>query len=276
MSPDTDVRRPAVAGTFYPAGADELRIMVERMLAAVDASPLPATAAIAPHAGLIYSGQCAAHVWKRVAIPDIVVVLAPNHTGLRDNLAGASAWDHGVFRTPLGDVPIAQEFLARVEAKCALLRHDPVAHLREHAIEVELPFVQELAPGVRLAPIVIAWDRWEPSRELAVALAATIAESAERVLLVASSDMTHYESAKSAERKDRLAFEQIGRLDGARLLDVCHKEQVTMCGRAPAAIVLESARLLGATQAEIVDYRHSGLVTGDDSDVVAYAGVVLN
>ncbi|MDH3456764.1 MAG: AmmeMemoRadiSam system protein B [Gemmatimonadota bacterium] len=276
MFPDADVRRAAVAGMFYPAGADELRIMVERMLAAVDASPSPATAAISPHAGLIYSGQCAAHVWKRVAIPEIVVVLAPNHTGLRDNLAGASAWDRGVFRTPLGEIPVAHEFLGRVEAKCSLLRHDPVAHLREHAIEVELPFLQELRSGARLAPIVIAWDRWEPSRELAAALATTIAESEEGVLLVASSDMTHYESADSAKRKDRLALDQVERLDGAGLLEVCHKEHVTMCGRAPAAIVLEASRLLGATRAEVVDYRHSGMVTGDDSDVVAYAGVVLN
>jgi AmmeMemoRadiSam system protein B len=276
MLRNTDIRRSAVAGTFYPAGADELRQMVSEMLEAVDAAPVPAPGAIAPHAGLIYSGQCAAHVWKRIQIPETVVILAPNHTGLRDTPGGASGWNRGAFRTPFGEIPIAEQFMAALEAKCALVQHDPAAHAREHAIEVELPFLQELAPECRLAPIVIAWDRWEPSQQLATALAAVIAERDDDVLLVASSDMTHFESAADAERKDRLALAQVERLDGKQLLEVCHRERVTMCGRAPSAIVVEAARLLGATCATVVDYRHSGLVTGDHSSVVAYAGVVTH
>jgi hypothetical protein len=153
--------------------------------------------------------------------------------------------------------------------------HDPSAHLREHAIEVELPFVQLLTDDVRLVPIVLAWDGWEASRDLATALAATVRESDDDVLLVASSDMTHYESAAVAERKDRQAIDAIERLDGEGLLAVCRREGVTMCGRAPAAVVLEASRQLGASGAELVDYRHSGWVTGDDREVVAYAGVVI-
>jgi len=246
------------------------------MLAQVDAGPGPAVAAIAPHAGLVYSGQCAAHVWKRVAIPDTVVILAPNHTGLSNNPGGASAWNRGVFKTPIGEVPIAEDFLAAVETRCTLVGHDPVAHTREHAIEVQLPFLQTLAPTSSLAPIVIAWDRWDASLKLATALAESITEYPGDVLLVSSSDMTHYESAASAERKDRRALDAIEHLDGERLLDVCRRENVTMCGRVPSAIVLETARQLGATKATVVDYRHSGWVTGDDSSVVAYAGVVVN
>lgn len=271
---ETPVRRPAVAGFFYPSGEEELRSLAGGMLDSVDASPQPAVAAIVPHAGLIYSGQCAAHVWKRVAIPEIVVVLAPNHTGAVAS-PGASAWSRGRFAMPFGDVPIAEEFLERLAAACPLVRHDPSAHLREHAVEVELPFVQLLGPGTALAPIVLAWDRWEPSLELATALAGVVLEWDGGVLLVASSDMTHYESALSAARKDRLALDAIERLDGRGLLDACHREAITMCGRAPAAVVLEAARRLGATQAEVVDYRHSGWVTRDDSQVVAYAGVVI-
>jgi len=271
---DTLVRPPAVAGFFYPSEERELREMAGGMLAAVDAPPEPAVAVIVPHAGLVYSGQCAAHVWKRVRIPETVVLLAPNHTGALAS-PGASAWSEGRFAMPFGDVPIAERFLARLSAACPLVRHDPSAHRKEHAIEIELPFVQLLAPDVRLAPVVIAWDAWEPSLELATALAAAVRESDGDVLLAASSDMTHYESAASAARKDRIALDAVERLDGEALLASCHREGITMCGRAPAAIVLEAARQLGATHGEVVDYRHSGWVTGDDSQVVAYAGVVI-
>lgn len=269
-------RRPAVAGMFYPADPAELRTLVEDMLGEVDAEPQPARGAIAPHAGLVYSGRCAAQVWGRLVIPEVVVIIAPNHTGMLDNPGGASAWTEGAFETPLGTVPIASEFLKLVEERCPLLRHDTAAHLREHAIEVELPFVQLLAPDTRLAPIVLAWDRWAPSSELAGALAAAAADWPGGVLLVASSDMTHYESADRAARKDRQALAAVERLDGEELLAVCHREGVTMCGRAPSATVLEAARQLGARRGEVVDYRHSGWVTGDDREVVAYAGVVVN
>jgi AmmeMemoRadiSam system protein B len=261
---------------FYPADPDELHAMVDEMLAEVDAERTPARAAIAPHAGLIYSGRCAAHVWGRLIIPETVVIIAPNHTGLQDNRGGAGAWDRGVFETPLGSVPVAHEFLEEVEGECALLRHDRAAHLREHAIEVELPFLKVLAPEAKLAPIVLAWDEWKRAKELAQALAAAVSRSSTGVLLVASSDMTHYESASTAARKDELALAAVGRLDGEELLQVCRREGVTMCGRGPAAVVVETARQLGANSAEIVDYRHSGWVTGDDSEVVAYAGVVIN
>ena len=268
------IRRPAVAGMFYPADPDRLRTVAGGMLEEVDATAAPAVGAIVPHAGLVYSGQCAAHVWKRIMIPRILVVLAPNHTGAVDS-PGASAWSRGRFETPFGDVPIAETFLERVSARSPLVRHDPSAHAREHAIEVELPFVQLLTQEVRLAPIVLAWDRWDHSLDLATALASAVRESDEEVLLVASSDMTHYESAVAAERKDRLALTAIERLDGEELLTVCRREGVTMCGRAPAAVVLEAARQLGAQRADVVDYRHSGWVTGDDHEVVAYAGVVI-
>jgi AmmeMemoRadiSam system protein B len=261
---------------FYPADPAELRTLVQDMLSEVDAEPQPARGAIAPHAGLVYSGRCAAQVWGRLVIPEVVVIIAPNHTGMLNNPDGASAWTGGAFETPLGAVPIASEFLELVERRCPLLRHDPAAHLREHAIEVELPFMQLLAPGATLAPIVLAWDRWEPSRELAGALAAAAADWPGDVLLVASSDMTHYESADRAAHKDRQALSSVERLDGEELLAVCHREGVTMCGRAPSATVLEAARQLGAQRGEVVDYRHSGWVTGDDREVVAYAGVVLN
>lgn len=271
---DADTRRPAVAGLFYPGDTAALRELTSGMLGDVEAEPTTAFGAIVPHAGLVYSGQCAAHVWGRVTVPRTVVVLAPNHTGAVGS-PGASVWARGQFATPLGNVPIAERFAHTLIERCALAAHDPSAHLREHAIEVELPFLQMVAADVAIVPIVLAWDRWEPSAELAAALASVVEEWDEDVLLVASSDMTHYESASAAERKDRLALDAVRRLDGGDLLAVCRRENVTMCGRAPAAVVLEASRRLGATTAEVVDYRHSGLVTGDDREVVAYAGVVI-
>jgi len=272
----SDIRRPAVAGSFYPGKPAELQRMVEGMLGRVRAEPMNVTAGIAPHAGLVYSGECAANVFKRTALPPLVVILAPNHTGRWDNMGGAGAWSHGAYGTPLGNHPIAADFLARLEDECDMVAHDPAAHIYEHSIEVELPFLSVLSPSVPVAPLVLAWSDWESCRRLADALVRVIRNTEDRVLLIASSDMTHYESADSAARKDELALQAVRHLDGQELLDCCVRQQISMCGRGPAATVIEAARQLGASAAEVVDYRHSGWVTGDESSVVAYAGVVIN
>ena len=269
------VREPAVAGRFYPGRPAELREMIERMLAETSGEPQPARGGVVPHAGLLYSGSCAARVFNQVSIPPVVVILAPNHTGRYENVGGAGAWDSGAFETPLGALSVDEDFVTRLEAACPLVAHDPAAHRWEHAVEVELPFLVMLAPESRIVPLVLAWDDWAKSRTLACALAGVVRESPDDVLLLASSDMTHYESAGRAAAKDRMALDAVERLDAEGLLAVCHRENVTMCGRAPAAVVLEATRQLGAERAEVVDYRHSGWVTGDDSSVVAYAGVVI-
>lgn len=271
----SDIRGPAVAGTFYPADPVELRHLIERLLGEPPPQRQAVRGAIVPHAGLIYSGACAAAVFRQIVLPSVVVILAPNHTGRLGAPGGASAWMQGAWRTPLGQVAVAGPFLRDLASRCRLVAHDPVAHRYEHAVEVELPFLQVLAPSAAVAPIVLAWDDWPSCRELGAALAETIRGWPEPVLLLASSDMTHYEPADVCERKDRLALAAVSRLDGRDLLAICEREQVTMCGRAPAATVLEAVRLLGGTQAAVVDYRHSGWVTGDHGSVVAYAGVLV-
>ncbi|MCH7875357.1 MAG: AmmeMemoRadiSam system protein B [Gemmatimonadetes bacterium] len=273
---DPELRRPAVAGRFYPGDPTELRRLVERCLAAVDASPRPAAAGIVPHAGLIYSGECAAHVFKRLEIPPVVVLVGPNHYGLASQPFAASLWARGAFETPLGRVAIAEDLAATLQASSRLVRHDPLAHTREHCLEVELPFLQILAPETRIVPILLATDDWAFCRDLANDLAGIASTWSDSVLLLASSDMTHYEPAQSAEKKDRIALAAIERLDGEALLRSCREHGITMCGRAAVAVVLEASRRLGVTTADTVDYRHSGWVTGDDSSVVAYAGVLLH
>lgn len=271
----SDVRPAAVAGYFYPDHTEDLRRMVEDYLAEVQAEPRTARAAMVPHAGLIYSGRCAAEVFGRLKFADIVVIVAPNHTGRFGAPGGASLWARGSFETPLGAIPVAVEFAARLEAECDLVTHDPEAHSREHAVEVELPFLALLAPEAAIVPLVLAWDDWDRCERLGAALARMVSEWPADVLLVASSDMTHYESADHAARKDEIALAELRKLDGNGLLGACRREGITMCGRGPAAVVIEAARRLGADHCDVVDYRHSGQVTGDDSSVVAYAGVVV-
>jgi AmmeMemoRadiSam system protein B len=269
-----EIRPPAVAGSFYPAGATQLAGLVGQMLGEVRAERRVALGVMVPHAGLAYSGACAAQVLARLALPGCIIILAPNHSGLGDG-QHAGLWGAGAFETPLGRVPIAQPLAARLASVSDLVAEDREAHRPEHAIEVELPFLQVLDPGISIVPLVLPWDDWPRSRQLAQDLAAVIRGWPERVLLLASSDLTHYESAESAARKDAAALARVERLDGEGLLDTCRVQRISMCGRAPAAVVLEAARLLGATTGRVVDYRHSGLVSGDCRRVVGYGGVIL-
>lgn len=269
-----DVRSPAVAGSFYPEDPGALRVLVDECLGPEPPAGQPVRGAIVPHAGLIYSGRCAGEVFRRIALPPVAVIVAPNHTGRCGAPGGASLWARGAFDTPLGRCEVAAEFAQELAERTDLVAHDPTAHRTEHAVEVELPFLRVRAPGTAIVPLVLAWDDWDRCRALGEALAEVVRRWPEPVVLLASSDMTHYEPAASAARKDRMALAAVERLDGEELLDVCRRQGVTMCGRAPAAAVLEAVRRLGAEAAAVVDYRHSGMVTGDDRRVVAYAGVI--
>jgi hypothetical protein len=269
------VRQPAVAGLFYPAQGAQLVAAVRELLAGVPAAPRAAVAAIAPHAGYVYSGRAAAAVFAGLEVPRRCIVLAPNHTGVGEAEQGGSVYAVGSFVTPAGEVPVDETTAAALLAGCDLLEDDPAAHAREHAIEVELPFLLARQPQVAVVPVVIGWSDWPRTRRLGEALAQVVRASAEPLLLLASSDMNHYESAAVAGEKDRLALAEVERLDGERLLDVTRRHRVSMCGRVPAAAVLYAARLLGAERGEVVAYAHSGQVTGDDSSVVSYAGVIV-
>jgi len=274
------VRPPAVSGRFYPSDPVELRATVATLLAdarkAVRPSGRPALGVIAPHAGYIYSGPTAAAVFAQAVIPGVVIILAPNHTGISEAEGGVSLWEAGAFRTPLGEVPIdadMAEGLLEVSRGVVGVDHD--AHRAEHAVEVELPFLQLLRADVRIVPLVIAWDAWDAARLLGEMVARLVQAAGEPVLLLASSDMNHYEPARVTEQKDAQALDAIRVLDGAELLARCKRERISMCGRGPAATVIAAARALGAERAEVVDYRHSGWVSGDNARVVGYAGVVI-
>ena len=271
------VRAPAVSGRFYPGSPSDLARTVRELLAGVAGAHLaPARGAVVPHAGYPYSGVTAATVFARLYVPPLVVIVAPNHSGVARAPGGAALWESGAFRTPLGDVPVDERFAAELAGACHLVQPDHDAHRAEHAVEVLLPFLQVVQPDVRIVPLVLAWDAWEPCRELGEALAGVAAAWPEPVLFIASSDLNHYEPASVSERKDRAALAALEVLDGAELLARCRRERSSMCGRAPAATVAAATRARGAERAEVVDYRHSGWATGDDGAVVGYAGVVIS
>ena len=191
-------------------------------------SDRPTVGVIAPHAGYIYSGPTAAAVFARVTIPALVIILAPNHTGVSEAEGGVSLWEAGAFRTPLGEVPVdADVARALREASQGLVDVDHDAHRAEHAVEVELPFLQMLRSDVRIVPLVIAWDEWEPARLLGEMLARLVPAAGEPVLLLASSDLNHYEPAAVTELKDAQALAAIRELDGDELLRRCRSERTS-------------------------------------------------
>jgi len=261
-------REPAVAGRFYGADPGPLARQVDGFLAST-APPLPALGVVAPHAGYVYSGAIAGAVYARVAVPGRVLVLGPNHTGLG---APAALWPDGAWRTPLGAVELDAGLTEALGAGPGVTL-DTQAHLLEHSLEVQLPFLQRAHPGLRLAALCLGHLSFPACERVARAVAAATREAG--ALVVASSDMSHYVSAEVARRLDRLALDRLVALDPQGLYEVVHREGITMCGIVPATVMLLAALARGATSAELVRYGSSGEVTGDDSSVVGYAGVVV-
>lgn len=273
---ETSIRRPAVAGRFYPGDPESLRDEAGAYLSPSDAAPEPpirAIGCIVPHAGYMYSGHVAGDVFRRIEVPELCVVLCPNHTGVGYALAIMS---QGEWETPLGNVPIDTAFAAELKNRCAALEEDATAHRAEHAIEVELPFLQIRQPGLRFVPIAIGTRHLEVLEQLGEALALTIANRKERALIVASSDMNHYESDAITRIKDHQAIERILTLHPRGLYDAVTQQNISMCGFAPAVAMLTAARKLGATSVDLVKYATSGDVSGDRDRVVGYAGVIVS
>ena len=267
------LRHPAVAGRFYPADPAVLRKEVGTYLSQPPkGAPVQALGCIVPHAGYIYSGHVAGAVFGALEIPKLCVVLCPNHTGMGRAL---SIMIRGLWETPLGPVIIAEDFATALLHYCPLLHEDSDAHRFEHAAEVELPFLQVLQPKLGFVPVAIGTGDFEALKQLGFALARAITLRSEPVLIVASSDMNHYESDAITRVKDHTAIEPILRLDARALFDVVTQQHITMCGFGPAVTMLTAAKKLGATSAELVKYATSGDVSGDRDLVVGYAGVVI-
>ena len=274
----TSLRQPAVAGRFYPANAQHLRAEVETYTTAPatvsgESEPkIHAQGCVVPHAGYVYSGHVAGAVYRRLKLPRHYVILCPNHTGMGDQLAIMS---QGAWHTPLGDASIDEELAKRLKSGLPLLSEDQAAHRYEHALEVQLPFLQVLAPGFQFVPITIGTSNFDVLSALGAVIGSVAAEAGEPTLVIASSDMNHYESDSVTRVKDRRAIDQLLALDPRGLYDVVHKADISMCGYGPAVVMLTAARKLGATRAELIRYATSGDVSGDRDMVVGYAGVAV-
>lgn len=269
----TTIRHPAVAGRFYPGNPDVLREEVHTFLSETPShKPVRALGCIVPHAGYMYSGHVAGAVFAALEIPELCLVLCPNHTGIGRPLAILS---QGSWETPLGEVPIGNQFAAALKQRFPLLQEDAAAHRNEHAAEVELPFLQTLQPELKLVPIALGTGQFEILEKLGEAVAEVIATEKNKILIVASSDMNHYESDALTRVKDQSAIEPILALDARALYEVVTQQHVSMCGFGPAIAMITAARKLGATKAELVKYATSGDISGDKDFVVGYAGIIV-
>lgn len=265
------LRHAAVSGRFYPSNKEKLVRELKEYLAGSE-EKRKVLGCVVPHAGYMYSGHVAGAVFARMDLPARFIILCPNHTGMG---APLSIMSEGEWETPLGRVPIDTPLARKLSRACPLLNEDEKAHLAEHSLEVQLPFLQHLKREFSFVPIAVGTGSLAPLERLGLAIGKCIQESGEPILIVASSDMNHYESDDVTRVKDHQAIERVLALDPKGLYDVIKKEHVTMCGYGPTIILLTAARQLGAVGAELVKYATSGDITGERDAVVGYAGMIV-
>jgi AmmeMemoRadiSam system protein B len=265
------IRPPAVAGHFYSANPKELAQTVNGYLSPA-AEKKRALGCVVPHAGYMYSGHVAGAVYSAVEIPERLILIGPRHFPRGESLAILS---EGSWMTPLGNAAIDSTLARELKHAFPPLREDTVAHEREHSLEVQIPFLQQLRGDFRFVPIVLGTDRYRVLEELGHAVGKLVAAQSEPVLVVASSDMNHYESDAVTRTKDEWAIARVLALDPRGLYDTVRAEGITMCGFAAAVVMLVAAKDLGAGEAELMRYATSGDINGDREHVVGYAGVVI-
>lgn len=266
------IRNSAVAGQFYPKDS---RVLAEQVISLLGQQPPKkevATGVVSPHAGYIYSGSVAGAVLSSITIPDDVIILGPNHHGMGARFA---IMTEGSWQMPLGDVLLNADLAGLIIKHARHVQDDYHAHIYEHSLEVQVPFLQVLNRNARIVPIALAHAGWNICEEIGHGIAHAVQEYGKKVLILASSDMTHYESDSSARAKDKMAIERVLAMDPQGLLEIVKKFDITMCGVIPATIMLVASKILGATQAELVKYATSAEVSGDYFQVVGYAGIYV-
>ncbi|HKV03954.1 MAG TPA: AmmeMemoRadiSam system protein B [Candidatus Acidoferrales bacterium] len=265
------IRPPAVAGSFYPSDPRELAQRVEEFTSG-GGEKAAARGCVVPHAGYKYSGHVAGAVYRSLEIPARCILLGPRHFPQGQPMAILT---EGSFMTPFGEARIDAALAEELARACPLLREDEVAHGREHSLEVQLPFLQRLAGNFRFVPVVLATDRYGAIEELGRAVAQVVTAETEPVLVIASSDMNHYESDAITRAKDEKAIARVLAIDPRGLYDTVRSEEISMCGYAATVAMLVAVRELGAKNAALIRYATSGDVTGERNEVVGYAGLVL-
>lgn len=265
------VRPPVVAGKFYDSDPRTLAHVMGQM---VDegAKKEKALGIISPHAGFVYSGRVAGAVYSRIEMPETFVLLGPNHTGRGKHVSISS---EGRWEVPTGEFEVDRELALSIMQHSPVLAEDPTAHAFEHSLEVQLPFIAHFKPEARIVPIIIMDMSADEMQGLGKGIAAAIRDNDRQVVVVASSDMSHYVSDSEAREKDYMAIDRILALDPEGLLETVKREEISMCGCLPSVVMLYAAQELGAAEAELVRYATSGDVSGDKDQVVGYAGMIV-
>jgi len=264
-------RKPAVAGYFYSASHSGLSREVERYIE-TSARKEKVIGILSPHAGLIYSGAVAGAVYSRIEFPQTFILIGPNHTGSGKPI---SIMVEGEWEMPTGSLEIDRVIAKRILNYAAEVEEDNLANLIEHSLEVQLPFILHFSSNVKIVPITMMTDSLNSCRLLGKAIAEVIKETEYSVTIVASSDMTHYESDSIARQKDKKAIDRVISLDPEGLYETIIKDAISMCGFIPATTMLFAAKRLDAKEAVLVKYMTSGEVSGDYDHVVGYAGIII-
>jgi MEMO1 family protein len=264
------VRSPSVAGSFYPGQAEELRRVIDETLP--HGPKERALAVIVPHAGYAYSGKVAGAAYARVEVPRDVVLLCFNHRGAGSNFA---IWREGVWITPLGPTPVNAELGTAIKSAFLPADFDETGHLGEHSGEVQVPFLQRLRPDVRISPVALSVGLEARTFEQLRAFGRALAEVKQEFLVVASTDLNHYEDQKKTLEKDEAVIAAIERLDEEALRRTISEREVSMCGYAPTIAAMVYAKARGATKARTVMHATSGEASGDYDRVVGYVGMII-
>jgi AmmeMemoRadiSam system protein B len=268
------LRLPAVAGRFYPSNPAELTALVQQFTKRDPGSALAhVKACLVPHAGYAYSGHVAGAVFARLGLPKKFLILGVRHFPRGEPVAILSK---GAWRTPLGDAEIDAPLAEALLGACPLLREDSVAHSTEHSLEVQLPFLQVLAPGFSFVPVALGTLRFEDLVSVGETVARVLLAETEDVLMLTTSDLNHYEDDATTRRKDRKAIDRLLELDARGLYDTCRKEEISMCGLGPAVAMLTAVCAMGAKKTELVRYATSADVSGDRDAVVGYVGMTFS
>ena len=263
-------RLPVVEDKFYPGDPTVLRKTLAELIPSVT-NRVGAKAVIVPHAGYVYSGSVAGETFARVEIPETVILLGPNHNGRGEAVAmGTEDWE-----MPMGKVPFAMDLAALLLKGSEVIVADNLAHQFEHSLEVQVPFLQYFQDRLSIVPLVVSHISFQQCRKAAADIVRAVKAYHGPVLLVASTDMTHYESRENAAKKDYLALQHILNFDPEGLYTTVVARHISMCGFVPTTITLLAAMELGAGKAELVRYTDSGEASGDTNQVVGYAGLVI-
>lgn len=264
------MRQPAVAGQFYPLHCENLEKELKRCFEGLEIRERNIIGAVCPHAGYIYSGKVAAHVYAALPKAETYVLFGPNHTGYGSPVSVST----DTWKTPLGTLEVDRELAEGLSG--SIIDADELGHRYEHSIEVQLPFLQyRFDQDFRILPICLGMQDEETAIEVGNLIANLVSKSGRKVAFIASSDFTHYQPANLARETDSEIIEAILNLDVSGIYERLYRRNASVCGYGPISAMLTASKKLGATRAELLNYSNSGDVSGDMNAVVGYAAIIV-